>query len=380
VTFPLILPAYFAGAVLVFLWALTDLGTPLMFNFREVTAVQIFDRVSEPSSPEANALVVLLLVLVVLLYWGARALFGRKAFGQMAVATRAAEPAPLNLRGTLLAWLLFGGVTLLALVPHVSVILYSLKTRWQFTVLPEGLTLAHHTAALEHPWTLPSIRNSCLYSLGAVAICLVFSVWIGYVLVRKEFAGRGLLDAMAMLPLALPGLVLAFGYLNAYADWGDRLVASGLWSRNYLYPQDNPVLLLVAAYAVRRLPLAVRSAVAGFQQTSRTLEEAAHSVGAGPVRTLSRITVPLISANLAAGAILVFSMSMLEVSDSLILAQNDAFNPVTRTIYRICSSEYAVTGEAMASALGVWAMVFLAATLVGAALLMGKRLGAIFRA
>ncbi|MGB2755890.1 MAG: hypothetical protein WBE00_12400, partial [Phycisphaerae bacterium] len=59
---------------------------------------------------------------------------------------------------------------------------------------------------------------------------------------------------------------------------------------------------------------------------------------------------------------------------------NDAFNPVTRTIFRICSSEYAVTGEAMASALGVWAMVFLAATLVGATILMGKRLGAIFRA
>ena len=80
------------------------------------------------------------------------------------------------------------------------------------------------------------------------------------------------------------------------------------------------------------------------------------------------------------GAILVFSLSMLEVSDSLILAQDDAFNPVTRTIWRIYSQEYAVTGEATASALGVWAMVFLAATLMGASVLMGKRLGAIFRA
>jgi iron(III) transport system permease protein len=124
----------------------------------------------------------------------------------------------------------------------------------------------------------------------------------------------------------------------------------------------------------------VRSAVAGFQQTSRTLEEAALSVGAGPVRTLWRVTVPLILANLAAGALLVFSMSMLEVSDSLILAQDDAFNPITRTIYRIFSNEYAVTGEAVASALGVWAMLLLAAALVGASLLMGKRLGAIFRA
>ncbi|MBE3098702.1 MAG: iron ABC transporter permease [Planctomycetes bacterium] len=92
VTFPLILPAYFAGAVIVFIWAMTDLGTPLMFNYREVVAVQIFDQVSQPSNPEANALVVVLLAFVALLYWGARAGLGRQAFEMMPVATRAAVP------------------------------------------------------------------------------------------------------------------------------------------------------------------------------------------------------------------------------------------------------------------------------------------------
>lgn len=380
VTFPLIMPAYFAGAVIVFIWALTDLGTPLMFNFREVIAVQIYDRVSEPSSPESNALVVILLVMVVVLYWGAKSLLGRQAFGMMSVATRASTPERLSGKGTLVAWLLFGGVMLLALVPHLSVILYSLKTEWQFTVLPAGLTLEHHRAALAQQWTLPSIWNSVLYSAAAVGINLVLAVWLGYVLVRKKFIGQGLLDAIVMLPLAMPGIVLAFGYLNCYANWGDRLVEAGLWQQNYLYPQTNPVALLILAYAVRRLPFMVRSSVAGFQQTSRTLEEAALSVGASPSTTLRKITVPLIAANLAAGAILVFSLSMLEVSDSLILAQEDAFNPITRTIWRIYSQEYSVTGEAVASALGVWAMVFLAVTLIGASALMGKRLGAIFRA
>jgi iron(III) transport system permease protein len=380
VTFPLTLPAYFAGSAIVFIWAMTDLGTPLIFGFRQVLAVQIFDRVAEPSSPDSNALVVILLVLVAVLYWAMRTAIGRRAYGMMAVATRQATPSRLGPGKALGAWLLFGGVTLLAVVPHISVILYSLKTEWQFTVLPAGLTLEHHRAALAHPWTLPSIRNSVLYSLGAVGITMFLAVWIGHVLVREKFAGRGLLDAVVMLPLALPGIVLAFGYLNCYADWGDRLVESGVWSRNYLYPQENPVLLLIVAYALRRMPFMVRSAVAGFQQTSRTLEEAAMNLGAGPIRTLWRITVPLIAANLAAGAILTFSRCMLEVSDSLILAQDDKFNPVTRTIYRIFTSEYALTGEAVASALGVWAMIFLAATLVGASLLMGRRLGAIFRA
>jgi len=384
ITFPLILPAYFAGAVIVFIWAMTDLGTPLMFNFRDVMAVQIFDQVSRPSNPEANALVVVMLVMVALLYWGARAAFGKRAFEMMSVATRAATPSRLGHRGTALAWAAFGGVTLVAIVPHLAVILFSLKTEWQFTVLPAGLTLEHHRAILSDPrWAklaLPSIWNSVVYSLCAGAITLVMSVWIGYVLVRKKFAGQGLLDAIVMLPLALPGIVLAFGYLNCYADWGDWLVKQGVWAQNYLYPQANPVALLVVAYAVRRLPLMARSAVAGFQQTSRTLEEAALSVGAGPVRTLWKVTVPLIAANLAAGAILVFAMSMLEVSDSLILAQSDQFNPITRTIYRIYSSEYSINADPVACALGAWGMVFLAATLIGATALMGKRLGAIFRA
>jgi iron(III) transport system permease protein len=381
VTFPLILPAYFAGAVIVFVWALTDLGTPLMFNYRKLIAVQIFQRVGEPtSSPDANALVVVMLAMVAVLYLGARAAFGRQAFGQMAAATRAATPTRLGRGGTLGTWMLFGGVTALALVPHLSVILFSLKTEWQGTVLPAGLTLEHHRAALTDPRTLGSIWNSVVYSMGAAAITLVLAVWTGHVLVRKKFAGAGLLDASVMLPLALPGIVLAFGYLNCFADWGDWLVARGVWRQNYLYPQANPVMLLVVAYAVRRLPFMVRAAVAGFQQTSRTLEEAAMNVGATPGRTLARITVPLIAANLAAGAILVFALSMLEVSDSLILAQSDEFNPITRTIYRIYSGEYSITGEAVASALGVWAMMLLAATLVGASLLMGKRLGAIFRA
>jgi iron(III) transport system permease protein len=384
VTFPLILPTYFAGAVIVFIWALTDLGTPLIFNFRDVMAVQIFDQVSRPSSPEANALVVVMLGMVVLIYLGARALFGKRGFEMMAVATRAPTPRRLSGRGNLGAWLLFGGVTFLAVLPHLAVILYSLKTRWHDTVLPSGLTLEHHWAILTDPrWAslaLPSIWNSVVYSLGAVAVTLVLAVLIAYLLTRKQFAGRALLDAIVMLPLALPGIVLAFGYLNCYADWGDRLVKAGLWHANYLYPQVSPVLLLIVAYAVRRMPLMVRSAVAGFQQTSRTLEEAAHSVGAGPARTLGRITVPLIAANLVAGAILVFAMSMLEVSDSLILAQSDGFNPITRTVFRIYSSEYAVTAESVACALGVWGMIFLAATLLGASALMGKRLGAIFRA
>ena len=82
-------------------------------------------------------------------------------------------------------------------------------------------------------------------------------------------------------------------------------------------------------------------------------------------------------ANLLAGALLAFSQCMLEVSDSLILAQKMEYYPITKAIYELIG--FLGSGRYLASALGVWAMVFLGVTIVGASLLLGKKLGAIFR-
>jgi iron(III) transport system permease protein len=108
-----------------------------------------------------------------------------------------------------------------------------------------------------------------------------------------------------------------------------------------------------------------------------TLEEAAQNLGCPPVRTLMKITVPLIAANLIAGALLAFSFAMLEVSDSLILAEQAVHYPITKAIYTLVSA--LGNGDGLAAALGVWSMVFLGVGMVGAGLVLGKRLGALFR-
>ena len=96
-----------------------------------------------------------------------------------------------------------------------------------------------------------------------------------------------------------------------------------------------------------------------------------------PLQAMGRITLPLISANLLAGCLLAFSFAMLEVSDSLILAEQQQHFPITKAIYALVTS--LGTGPNLASALGVWAMIFLAVTIVGAGLILGKKLGALFR-
>jgi iron(III) transport system permease protein len=176
------------------------------------------------------------------------------------------------------------------------------------------------------------------------------------------------LDALAMLPLALPGLVLAFGYVAGF-DVPIR----------WLNPRDNPTLLLIVSYSVRRLPYIVRSAYAGFQQTSVTLEEASANLGAGPLRTLRRVTLPLVAAHLVAGAVLTFAFAMLEVSDSLILAMREQYFPITKTIYQLLG-RIEPNAPSVACALGVVGMAILAASLLVAGRILGRRMGQLFRA
>jgi iron(III) transport system permease protein len=296
----------------------------------------------------------------------------------------------------------FGLVTALAVLPHLGVLLTSVSVagRWYDTVLPEAYTLEHYSGAMSHPLAMGSIRNSLIYALAAMVLDLVFGLMIAYLVVRTRLRGRGLLDALAMLPLAVPGLVMAFGYvamtlawpfsagmprwLSAVAgailpaDWVSALDRGPLRHlADIIGAEPNPVPLLIVAYAVRRLPYVVRAAAAGLEQTSRELEEAAMNLGAGRLRTVRTVVLPLIAANLIAGGLLAFSFAMLEVSDSLILAQRDGHFPVTKAIYVLY--ERLGDGPAIASAMGVWAMVLLAMTLVGASLMMGRRLGAIFR-
>lgn len=370
ITLPLIMPGLFAGGTIVFIWSFTELGVPLMFDYTRITPVQIFYGIKEISgNPFPYALVAVTLAGTALIYFAGKLSFGRKHYAMMAKATTGGGARKAGRFATILCTGLFAAVTLFALMPHLGVILMSFARDWYGTVLPGGWTLGHYRAALGHDLTVPSIINSLKYAGLSTLLDLVLGVAIAWVIVRTNLPGRHILDALAMLPLAVPGLVLAFGYL-AMTQEGKMFA--------FLNPIRNPTALLVIAYGVRRLPYVVRATAAGLQQTSVTLEEAAQNLGAPPWRVLQKITLPLITANLIAGGLLAFSFAMLEVSDSLILAQKSVDFPITKAIYEL----FQLLGEGryVASALGVWAMVFLGITILAANRVLGKRLGALFRA
>ncbi|HEY6364450.1 MAG TPA: iron ABC transporter permease [Candidatus Binatia bacterium] len=366
VTFPLMLPGYFAGAIIVFIWAFTDLGTPLVFEYRELIAVQIFNMVTDlHQNPMGYAFVVAVVVLTLFFFYLSKRLLGGKSYEMMGRGHVASAIRPASVSLTVLIYTVVLSISALALIPHLGVLLTSVAGRWFLTVLPSEFTIRFYREVFSHDLTLLSIKNSLLLSSLSTIIDIVLGVTIAYLLARKRVPGRNMLDALAMLPLALPGLVIAFGYVAAF-------------SATPLDPRINPVPLLVIAYAVRRLPYMVRAAYAGFQQSSVVLEEAAMNLGASPLKTLYQITFPLVFANLVAGAVLAFSFAMLEVSDSLILALKEPYYPITKAIYALLGR--IADGPYIASAMGVLGMLLLAASLFIAGRFFGRRMGELFRA
>jgi len=369
ITLPLIHPGLFAGCTVVFIWVFTELGTPLIFDYSRVTSVQIFNGLRDiGGNPFPYALVAVMLAASILVYGVGKGIFGRTGHAMMAKATSVGGARNLPRPQAWLCTAIFCGVTLVAVIPHLGVVLIASSRDWYASVLPREFTLGNYRAALGHELTVPAIANSLKYASISTVIDVILGIAIAYVVVRTRIAGRHLLDFLSMLPLAVPGIVLAFGYL-AMSQEGRFF--------SFINPVRNPSVLLVIAYSIRRLPYVVRSAAAGFQQTSVALEEAAESLGSPPLRAMIRVTLPLIAANLMAGALLAFAFAMLEVSDSIILAQKMVYFPITKAILELF--QLLGDGKFLACALGVWAMVFLGTMVAGASLLLGKRLGAIFR-
>ncbi|MBL8026150.1 MAG: iron ABC transporter permease [Fibrobacteres bacterium] len=366
ITLPLAMPGIAAGAVVVFLWSFTDVGTPLIMGFRDVIASEIFDRTTSVNNdPTGSALVLFVLLITVALMLPARRYLQGDSSGSGSKGLRGTAEISVSKRGALFA--IYGGYAVLAvltLLPHAALIVTAFAGDWFMTALPTEYTTKFFGELMTESGVMSSVRNSLFYSGASATLDIVIGFGLAYAVSRKKLPFAGLWDALVMLPLVLPGLVLAFGYLAAF-------------SGTPLDPLKNPVPLLIAGYTIRRLPFVFRSSYASLQQVGPSYEEAARVCGAGTVRSIWDVTLPLTAAGLIGGGILAFLFAMLEVSESLILAAKESFYPITKQL--IMLMQKVPDGETVAAALGVLCMVGMAAGLILASLLLGKQMGRLFR-
>ena len=348
VVFPLALPGFVAGVALVFVKVFDDLGTPLVLGVTNMLAPQAYLRMTQVGidDPAGYVISVMMVAFSILALWlSSRVLKGRDYTtlqkGGTALARRTLSPW----EGVLAyGWIIL--VLMLVLSPHVGVLLLSFASVWSYAPLPDGFTLEHYASVFEHSRGM--MANTLLYCSLAAGVDVVLGTTIAYIMLRTRLPGRQWLDWIASAALAIPGLVLAIGYLRTFRGVfvpGTDIALTSTW------------VLIMIAYAVRRLPYALRSCVAALQQVAVSLEEAAESLGAGRLRTIRRIVIPLMTGGMLAGFVTSFITAAVELSATLMLVTKESQAPMSYGIYLYMQS---TSGRGPGAALGVLAVVAVA--------------------
>jgi len=363
VTLPLMTPGYVSGALLVFIWTFADFITPLVVGVQDLLAVQAYlnivqfvDRRLFRMGIVISALLVILAIIFVL---AARQYVAIKDYSSLAysrVERRRLGPVKRWLAVGFLATLL--GVSF---APQVGVLLAAVGRGWSLTPFPVHYSLEFFQAvSIETP---KFIVNSFMFTGIAVALCLLIGVPMAWILARTRAPGRGAMDALTTLILAIPGTAVGIAYIRAF---------------NYPLPFiDVPLtsmwLILPLVLAVRRLPYTVRGSYSSLLLVHPSMEEAAANVGAGKLRTFRDITVPLVWKGIFVGALFSFITSIQEASATIFLTLG-GWEMIPFGIFTF----YIAGSQSQAAALGVILIAVCAASLYAVNRIAGTRVGGLF--
>ncbi|HET6344364.1 MAG TPA: ABC transporter permease subunit, partial [Myxococcota bacterium] len=350
VTLPLLRPALAGAALLTFMTALASFSAPYLFGggFRVMTTQIVASRLNGDISLAQVETV--MLALLALLGLGAMRRVDRNE--SVGTGVRGIAPARRQLRSPLARGLagLFGWLlAALLLLPHMVLMLVSLVPAFTWTAepFPPVLNLGNWTTLFTDAERLRHIVNS----LWMATVATLAAVALGFAAARFAVARRdrvgGLLEGLIAVPWAVPGTVFAVALATTFSanqPWIGRFVLIGTpW-------------ILPLAYLVRDLPLTGRASLAGLRQLDPALEEAAASLGAGRLRRLARVTLPLLRPALAAGAGLAFITALGDFIVSIVL-----YTFETRPISIEILSSLRLQDLGMAAAYGVLLMTASAA-------------------
>jgi iron(III) transport system permease protein len=348
VIFPLSAPGFVAGASLVFVKVFDDLGTPLVMGQTNLLAPQAYLRITQVGLEDPLGYVISVIMIgfsIAAMALSARALKGRD-YSTLQKGGSSLRRRRLGPGASVAAYAWIGFILLLTLSPHIGILLLSFAQVWSFAPLPDAFTLAHYATVFQDSGGM--IRNTLLYCGLAAGLDVLLGVTIAYLILRTQLPARQWLDWIATASLAVPGIVLAIGYLRLFKGMtlpGTDVLLTSTW------------VMIMLAYAVRRLPYALRSCMAALQQVHVSLEEAAESLGATKMRTVRRVVVPLMAGGILAGFVTSFITAAVELSATILLVSADSQAPMSYGIYLYMQS---VSGRGPGAALGVLAIVVVA--------------------
>ncbi len=310
---PLISPALVGASLLVFMTSMASFSAPYFFDDTGLylSVLILRTKISAGTSAAMAQAVVLSAVSILFLIFLQR----YRGVERLRSASKGVARPPRPVRPGWPRFFAASAVILgsaVLLLPDFFIILLSFvrNNTWTVEILPSDYTLENYAAVFQDADTWRPIVNS-LVMATAVTVCTgIVGLATGACLARKDMPFRKSLDLIAMLPWALPGTVLALQLIVVFSQpsvfsFGQVLVGT-IW-------------LLPIAYAMRMMPIVVRSTTAAFQHFDPTLAEAAAGLGEKPWGIFRKIVLPMILPSWASAMLLVFVVTLGEFASSIML-------------------------------------------------------------
>jgi iron(III) transport system permease protein len=310
ITLPLVLPSIVSGFILSFLEAIALFGSPTLILIPArvpIITTEIWNQFQFPPNVElASAFSLSLILITLLLLWLQRQLIANK--GYTTLTGKGTRKRLLNLGSW--RWLCLGCCFLVSILslflPFFMLLRTSLSKAWGQPFTFSNLTWKWYGDVLfKLPFTKLSITNSLAYAASAAVFAMIIGIAIAYIVNHKLIKGWRILGFLPMIPLAIPGIVIAVGIFAAYSRPPIVLYGTGL--------------ILIVGYTTRFLPIAFSNASNIFKSINPEMELAARNLGATMVQAIATITVPLVKRGLFGGLILVFILSVRELSCAILL-------------------------------------------------------------
>ena len=343
VTMPVVTPSITAGALVVFMSALADFGTPMLLggqDFRTLPVLIYNEYLSEIGGngnlASAISIIIVIITLVMLLQKG---YVSRRNYIMSALR----PPKEIEVHGwrRVLVTLPVFLISFISFLPQIVVCASSFQ-HTNYSSFTGGFTLENYQNLGSRLWS--TMRNTFTYSLTAMVFIVVIGILMSYVIVRKKGKTGGILDMLLMAPYVIPGSVLGLCYIVTFNV--KPLVLTGT------------AAIIIISYIIRKLPYTVRSASAFLMQMDPSVEEASINLGVPPMKTFWKVTARLMLPGVFSGAILSWVTCINELSCSIMLSSGKN-NTLTIEAYTNIVRNSVGAGAALSAILTVTSAVIL---------------------
>lgn len=330
VTLPLILPGFGNAFLVTFIESIADFANPMIIGGSyDTLATTIYLQITGAYDKQgASAMAVVLLCITLLMFVvqkyvleakSTSTLTGKASRGRMLITDNSVR-IPLSI--------FCGIVAVFVMVMYACVPLGALFKTWGRDY---SLTLKWFTLVFTRYHGFEAFRDSFLLSLIASPITALLSMIISYLVVKRDFHGKGFIESVSMLAMAVPGTVLGVGYIRGFSG--------GIFHTGVMQWFYGSAAILIVVFIVRSLPTGTRSGISALRQIDKSIEESAYDMGANSFQVFMTVTLPLIKDSFLSGLVTTFVRSITAISAVILLVTPQFF------LITVQINEFAGKGE-----------------------------------